>query len=45
MDKKKLVAAVIALVVVLCGAGTVSQCPWAKKQLQENVAPVFSGLF
>lgn len=44
MDKKKLIGAVVAALVVLFGA-TITKCPWAKKQLDETVAPVFSGLF
>lgn len=42
ITKKKAVAGVVAMLVVIFGATSVTKCPWLKKHIDSVVAPVDS---
>jgi len=42
ITKKRIIAGLVAAVVVVLGTTSFTQCPWLKKQWEENVAPLMS---
>ena len=40
ITKKKVLAALAAVAVILAGTTTVNNCPWLRKQWDAHVAPV-----